>query len=133
MGGIWSRRHAASRGAGRDRRAGRAWQEEEITLSVMMTLRVEGDGVAVEKFAAEDPAIFKDIIPKAMKRGLISHHFYASDREILVVDEWPSAEAFHGFFDDAGPQIQQIMNRAGVTSEPVITFWHKLETGDDVG
>ena len=36
-------------------------------------------------------------------------------------------------FDDAGPEIQQIMGHAGVSSEPVITFWRKLATGDDVG
>jgi heme-degrading monooxygenase HmoA len=102
-------------------------------MSVVMTLRVEGDGAAAEQLAAEQPSIFSDAISGAKERGLISHHFYASDREILVVDEWPSQEAFQDFFHDAGPQIQQIMSRAGVTTEPVITFWRKLETNDDVG
>jgi heme-degrading monooxygenase HmoA len=102
-------------------------------MSVLMTLRVEGDGSAAEKLAAEDPTIFVNVVAKAKERGLISHHFYASDREILVVDEWPSSEAFQGFFNDAGSEIQQIMSSAGVKSEPVITFWRKLATGDDVG
>lgn len=102
-------------------------------MSVVMTLRVEGDGTAAEKLAADDPSIFANVIEKAKQQGVISHHFYASDREILVVDEWPSQEAFQSFFDDAGPEIQQIMGHAGVSSEPVITFWRKLATGDDVG
>lgn len=102
-------------------------------MNVIMTLRVEGDGAAAEKLAAEDPLKFPSVVAKAKERGLISHHFYASDREILVVDEWPSPEAFHTFFEEAGPEIQQIMSAAGVTSEPVITFWRKLATGDDVG
>ena len=55
------------------------------------------------------------------------------DSEILVVDEWPSSEAFQRFFDSAGPEIQQIMSQAGVSSRPVVTSWRKLATGDDVG
>jgi heme-degrading monooxygenase HmoA len=91
------------------------------------------DGTAVEKVAAENPSIFANVIAKAKASGLISHHFYASDQEVLVVDEWPSSEAFNTFFNEAGPDIEQIMSRAGVTTEPVVTFWRKLETGDDVG
>jgi hypothetical protein len=102
-------------------------------MSVLMTLRVEGDGIATEKLAAEDPSLFKDVVAKAAELGVISHRFYASDKEILVVDEWPSAEAFQSFFEDQGPQIRRIMESAGVTSEPDIKFWHKLDTRDEVG
>jgi heme-degrading monooxygenase HmoA len=102
-------------------------------MSVVMTLRVVGDGEAAERLAAEEPSLFSDTIAGATERGLISHRFYASDNEILVVDEWPSREAFQDFFHDAGPQIQQVMSRVGVSTEPVITFWRKLETNDDVG
>jgi heme-degrading monooxygenase HmoA len=102
-------------------------------MSVLMTLRVDGDGTQAEALAAEQPTLLSDIIGKAKERGVISHHFYATDKQILVVDEWPSEEAFRDFFSEAGPQIQQIMGRAGVATEPEITFWRKLETGDDVG
>ena len=53
-------------------------------------------------------------------------------RKVLVVDEWPSAEAFQAFFD-ASPEIRGVMERAGVTSQPEIVFWRKLDTNDDVG
>jgi quinol monooxygenase YgiN len=102
-------------------------------MSVVMTLRVRGDGKAAEALAAQDPSIFSETVEGAKERGVISHHFFANDDEILVVDEWPDEKSFQEFFHDAGPQIQQIMGRAGVTSEPEIKFWHKLETGDDVG
>lgn len=102
-------------------------------MSVVMTLRVEGDATELEKLAAEDPTFFANTTAKGKEFGLIAHHFYANDRDVLVVDEWPSEEAFHSFFDAAGPEIQQAMSRAGVTSEPAITFWRKLELGDDVG
>ena len=102
-------------------------------MSVVMTLRVVGDGTATEKLAAEDPTLFTNIVDRARDLGVISHRFYASDNEILVVDEWPSPEAFQHFFDENAPEIQKIMKTAGVTSEPEITFWRKLDTGDDVG
>jgi heme-degrading monooxygenase HmoA len=114
-------------------RGGRGQKKEEATMSVIMTMRVEGDGSAAERFAAEEPSTFSKVIEKAKEEGLISHHFYASDKEILVVDEWPSEEAFQTFFDHAGAEIQQIMGSAGVKAEPVITFWRHLATGDDVG
>jgi heme-degrading monooxygenase HmoA len=102
-------------------------------MSVLMTLRVNGDARALEKFAAEDPKTLGDILEKAKPRGLISHHFYGNDTEILVVDEWRDEESFQAFYQDAGEQIQELMGHAGVTTEPEVNFWHKLETGDDVG
>ena len=51
-----------------------------------MTLRVSGDPKAVE---ATDPDVLKTIIDRAKEHGVISHHFYGSDNEIFVVDEWP--------------------------------------------
>jgi heme-degrading monooxygenase HmoA len=102
-------------------------------MSVLMTLRADGDARALEKFAADDPKAIGDILEKAKQRGLISHHFYGNDREILVVDEWRDEESFQGFFHEAGEQIQEIFGRAGVSTEPEITFWRKLEIGDDFG
>ena len=50
----------------------------------------------------------------------------------MVIDEWPDAESFQRFFAEQesaiGPMMQQV-----ATGEPEITFWTKLETGDDVG
>jgi heme-degrading monooxygenase HmoA len=102
-------------------------------MSVLMTLRVNGDARALEKLAVDDPTMFGDILEKAKPRGLISHHFYGNDNEVLVVDEWRDEESFQAFFQAAGEQIQELMGHAGVSTEPSIKFWHKLETGDDVG
>jgi heme-degrading monooxygenase HmoA len=102
-------------------------------MSVLMTLRVDGTARALEKLAADDPKAIGDILEKAKLLGLISHHFYGNDREILVVDEWRDEESFQAFFQDAGEQIQELLRRAGVSTDPKVTFWHKLETGDDLG
>jgi hypothetical protein len=50
----------------------------------------------------------------------------------MVVDEWPDAETFQRFFAQEQEAIDPLMKQVA-TSEPEITFWRKLETGDDVG
>ena len=73
-----------------------------------------------------------EISDRAKGYGLIRHRFFGTDEEIILVDEWPSAEDSQRFFHDS-PQIQEMMGSVGVTTEPTITFARQLETGDDIG
>jgi hypothetical protein len=83
----------------------------------------------------------RGIVEAAKGHGLIAHRFYGSDDDkLLVVDEWPDPESFQAFFAEQQPQIEPIMQAAGVTSEaagvtsdPEVVFWRKLETDDDYG
>ena len=97
-------------------------------MSVLMTLRVSGDPKAVETTA---PDVMQTVVDRAKEHGLISHHFYGADDEILVVDEWPDEQSFQKFFD-ASPEIADIMERAGA-GKPEISFYRHLDTHDDVG
>ena len=98
-------------------------------MSVLMTLRLQGDPKAVE---ATDHDTAKAITERAKKHGLISHHFYGTDTEILVVDEWPDEQSFRSFFEEANPDIMGMMERAGVTGQPAPEFWRHLDVEDDV-
>jgi hypothetical protein len=49
------------------------------------------------------------------------------------VDEWESEDGFHAFFAEAGDLIGPIMAAAGVTSDPAISFWRKLDAHDEIG
>ncbi len=51
----------------------------------------------------------------------------------MVLDEWPDPESFQRFFEAERATIEPMMAEAGVTGEPEVTFWRKLETRDDVG
>jgi hypothetical protein len=42
-------------------------------------------------------------------------------------------QSFQGFFEAERSRIEPIMREAGVAGEPEITFWRRLETGDEVG
>ena len=101
-------------------------------MSVLMILRVKGDATGLEKLAAGDPNMAKTIVKRAQSHGLIRHRFFATADEIIVVDEWPDEASFQKFFD-ASPEIGDMMNAAGVTTQPEITFARKLDIGDDVG
>ena len=103
-------------------------------MSVIMTLRVQGDPKKVEQLAADDPGKLSGIAEAAKGHGAIGHRFYGSDDGwILVLDEWPDEQSFRSFYDHHSHEIGSVMEEAGVTSEPEIRFWRKLETNDDIG
>ncbi len=97
-------------------------------MSVLMTMRVRADGKSVEN---EDKSLMMSILERGKQHGVISHHFYATDDEVLVVDEWPDEASFQAFFD-ASPEIRDVIGRAGGEA-PEVTMWHHLDVGDDIG
>jgi hypothetical protein len=103
-------------------------------MSVIVTLRFVADAAKVEEFAAANEEHMHAIVEAAKGHGLIAHRFYGTDDgKLMVVDEWPDAESFQTFFSEQQPQIEPIMEAAGVTSEPEVVFWRRLETQDDYG
>jgi hypothetical protein len=102
-------------------------------MSVIVTLTFNGDPAQMEAQAAAEPDRIRGIVDQAKEHGLIAHRFYGSDGRILVVDEWPDEQSFRSFFSAAAGDIEPMMGAAGVTSEPEVTFWRKLETNDEVG
>lgn len=101
-------------------------------MSVLMTLRVKGDPKKLEAQYVADKKRFANVADKGKTMGATYHRFYATDDEILVVDEWPDEATFQSFFSGT-PEIPTIMAEAGVTQQPTITFWHELELGDSIG
>ena len=99
-------------------------------MSVLITLQAAGDGAQLEQAAQSDPERIERIMASAKSQGLIAHHFWASDDSILVVDEWPDAESFQTFFSSE-TDIPQFMADAGITTQPSVTVWRKLNTNDD--
>ena len=100
-------------------------------MPVLMTFRVKADAAELERRAADNPGRMQALSEDAKRRGALSHRFYAADDgTIMVVDTWESAEAFQEFFA-SHPEIQDLMQEVGVTSEPEVTFWRELETHDE--
>ena len=101
-------------------------------MSVIMTLRAPGDPDKLERLASEQRDVLLGITERAKVQGLIAHRFYGSEGQIMVVDEWPDPESFHRFFEAEQATIGPMMAEV-TTGEPEVTFWRKLETGDEVG
>ena len=101
-------------------------------MSVIMTLRVAGDPEKLEQLARENPDSIRGISERGKSAGVIAHRFYGSEGQIMVVDEWPDPASFQQFFEQERSEIEPMMAKVA-TGEPEITFWRKLETGDDVG
>ena len=102
-------------------------------MSVIMTLWAPGDPDQFERTAQEKSDTLQEIVEAAKSNGLIAHRFYGGEGGIMVVDEWPDEQSFRTFFESQQDKIGPLMQEGGVTSEPQIRFWRKLETGDDVG
>jgi heme-degrading monooxygenase HmoA len=104
-------------------------------MSVIMTLRASGDPQELERRAGQNPDAMRSIADRAKEHGLIAHRFYGSEdgRQIMVVDEWPDAQSFQRFFESMRSEIEPMMRDVGVTGEPEVNFWRKLDTRDEVG
>ena len=103
-------------------------------MSVIMTLRANGDPNELERRAAGNPDAIRAISDRAKEHGLIAHRFYGSDDgQIMIVDEWPDPKSFEAFFSEMQSQIEPLMRDIGVTEPPEVTFWRKLESHDEVG
>jgi hypothetical protein len=102
-------------------------------MSIILTLRGSGDPEAMERYAREHPDEMKAVIELAQSHGVMAHRFYGSPGQVMVVDEWPDEQSFQQFFAEAQPRIEPMMAAAGMSGQPEVTFWRKLETGDEVG
>jgi hypothetical protein len=98
-------------------------------VSVFMVLRAQADPNAFEDYANANAELMVRIADAGKAGGAIRHAFAAGDGEILVIDEWPSAEAFQAFFDSQ-TEIPRMMQEAGVQGAPQISIYRKLDTPD---
>ena len=102
-------------------------------MSVIVTVAVNGDPERFEAVAAANAERIQGIMQRAIDNGLIAHRFYGADGRFMAIDEWPDAESFQTFFGSVGEDVGFLMGEVGVAGEPEVTFWRKLETGDDYG
>lgn len=99
-------------------------------MSVTVTVRVTGDPAQAKALADADPGRIQAISEKGKAAGALHHRFVAGDGEIMVIDEWPDAAAFQGFFEGT-PEIPALMADAGMTGQPQVEIWQPLDMHDE--
>jgi hypothetical protein len=102
-------------------------------MSVIVMLHIDGDAGKLEEYAAANKDKMAGIVDRAKDKGLIAHRFFGDDTGVVVLDEWPDAETFESFFQEAQSEIGPMMQEVGVTSEPQPRFLRALETHDKYG
>jgi quinol monooxygenase YgiN len=98
-------------------------------VTTVVTTRFKGDPAQLDKVIQADPPRLLRILDTARRYGVLAHQFAAGDGEFLVIDEWPSREAFEDFFSRQ-PEIRDLMTAAGVEGEPVVSFYEQMDTPD---
>ena len=102
-------------------------------MSVIMTLKFNGSPERFQETAKVESERLGRILEVAQSHGVMAHRWYSDGDGFMVVDEWPDAASFQAFFDAAGNDIGPLMEAAGITDEPELTFWRKMESGDELG
>ena len=102
----------------------------EVLMSVFMILRVPGDPNTLEQYANDNAEMMQRIAAEGRAAGATRHAFAGGDNEILVIDEWPNAEAFQRFFDTQ-QEIPRLMQEGGAQGAPEISIYRKLDTPDE--
>ncbi len=101
-------------------------------MSVYMMLQIKADAKRVRDTMDKTPERWQAINARARELGAIHHQFLSSPdgTTIAVLDEWESIDGFQKFFDGS-PEIGEMMAEAGVTEQPQVTFWHRLNAPDE--
>jgi quinol monooxygenase YgiN len=98
-------------------------------VSVFVILRVKGDPNTFEQYAKANAELMRGVAAEGEAAGATRHAFAAGDGEILVIDEWPDADAFQRFFEDQ-KEIPRIMREGGAQGAPEVSFYRRLDTPD---
>ena len=76
-------------------------------------------------------ALLEEITGDTKAGGLIHHTFVAGDGELVVIDEWDTAEHFQSFFD-GNAKVAKVMESVGVTGPPAIAIYNEVEAAGKV-
>jgi hypothetical protein len=98
-----------------------------MSVIVIVRCAVSDVGKAVE-YARANPEIPDDITAYGKSLGQIGHRMLTDGKDLVVIDEWPDADAFNTFFAGA-TRMGEFMSGAGVVGEPQVTI---LDVAEDV-
>ena len=96
-------------------------------MSVVVTIHFPVSDVAKDIEGLHDNAEFLEEITASTKgAGVIHHRFVSGDGELVVIDEWETAEQFQSFFD-GNPKVAEVMASIGMTGAPEISVFESID------
>ena len=71
-------------------------------------------------------ALLEEITEDTKSGGIIHHTFVAGDAELVVIDEWETAEQFQSFFE-GNAKVAKITELVGITGPPAVAIYNEVE------
>ena len=101
-------------------------------MSVTVTVRFPVSDVAKAIEGLHSNAKFLEEISESTRgAGLLHHRFVSGDGELMVIDEWETAEQFQSFFD-GNPKVAEVMAAVGMTGPPEVTVFGSIDAAGTV-
>lgn len=99
-------------------------------MSVVVIVRVDADASKMREYASQNEDQLTRITERAKEKGALHHAFFGAGNQVVVIDEWETAEGFQEFFA-SDEEIPQVMQGVGAAGEPTTEFLEPLELGDE--
>jgi heme-degrading monooxygenase HmoA len=100
-----------------------------VAMATFVIIRLNADPVKLEGLFTERAADFTAIADVGRASGAKHHQFLKGDGEVVIVDEWDSAQQFQSFFHgETG--VAELMAAAGVEGPPEISVYEILDSPD---
>jgi hypothetical protein len=99
-------------------------------MSVIVMTHVPGQVADFERVVKEYADTFVAVSVEGKAAGAVHHCFVEdTDGSLLIIDEWPTEEAFQAFFGSQ-EDIPKLMAAAGVAGPPSTTSYRIIDTPD---
>lgn len=102
----------------------------EVAVNVIVMTHIPGDVADFERVVKDQADTFVAVSGRGKAAGAI-HHCFVEDTGggVLIIDEWPSEEAFQTFFASQ-EEIPKLMAAGGATGAPTTTSYRIIDTPD---
>ena len=90
-----------------------------MSVTVILRFPVSDVAKAVEGLSAH-ASLLEKITESNKNSGNVHHRFFTGDGELIVLDEWETAEQFQSFFE-GNADVQQVVSAVGVTGPPTVS------------
>jgi len=71
-------------------------------------------------------ALLEEITEDTKGGGIIHHTFVAGEGELVVIDEWKTAEQFQSFFE-GNAKVAKVTEIIGVTGPPTVSIYNEVD------
>jgi heme-degrading monooxygenase HmoA len=96
-----------------------------MSITAIVHFPVADVAKAIEGLQA-NAALLEEITEDTKSAGILHHRFIAGAAELVVIDEWETAEQFQKFFE-GNPKVERVTTAIGVTGPPTVTVYNSFE------